>query len=175
VFVAVGRLSEQKDYPTLFKAFARVRKAIDSSLWVLGEGEQRATLQDALHELGLEDSVFMPGFVADPYPYLRGADVFVMSSKFEGGPSSMLQAMAVGCKIVSTDCPSGPAEFLENGKQGYLVPVGDDGAFAEAMLRALREPLSVSSRETSMRRFDPQLIVQEYLTLLHQTAISRHR
>lgn len=175
VFVAVGRLNDQKDYPTLIKAFVRIRERIKSTLWILGEGEKRHSLEELIRALGLQNDVFMPGFVDNPYPYLRAADVFVMSSKYEGGPSSMLQAMACGRKIVSTDCASGPAEFLEDGKQGYLVPVGDVDAFANAVLRSLKEPLSLSSRQKSMQRFDPQYIVDEYLNFLYNVATSNQR
>jgi len=168
VFVALGRLHEQKDYPTLIKAFAKIRKEVRCSLWIFGDGEDRAMLERLVHQLGMDGDVFMPGFVKDPYPYLKSADVFVMSSSYEGGPSSMLQAMACGCKIVSTDAPYGPAEFLENGQQGRLVPVGDATAFANAVLSSLNEPLNHASRAHSMRRFDPQYIVGEYLNYLYE-------
>jgi glycosyltransferase involved in cell wall biosynthesis len=173
VFVALGRLHEQKDYPTLIKAFAKIRKEVRSNLWILGEGEEQPALETLVRELGLEKEVFMPGFVRDPYPYLRAADVFVMSSKYEGGPSSMLQAMACGCKVVSTDAPCGPAEFLEYGQQGYLVPVGDVDAFADSALRSLKEPLDLELRKKSMKRFDPQAIVDEYLEFLYNVSASR--
>ncbi len=173
VFVALGRLHDQKDYPTLIKAFARVRKELRSNLWILGEGEERATLEALVLELGIENDVFMPGFVKNPYHYLKAADVFLMSSKYEGGPSSMLQAMACGCKIVSTDAPSGPAEFLEYGEQGRLVSVGDVDAFADAILSSLNDPLDLVKREKSMRRFAPQLIVGEYLNFLHEVYTSK--
>lgn len=173
VFVAAGRLAEQKDYPTLFRAFARVRASRPASLWILGEGEDRPALVALAQSLGVANDIHMPGFVRDPYPYLRGADVFVMSSKYEGGPSAMLQAMAVGCKIVSTDCPSGPAEFLEHGAQGILVPVGDDERFADAMLRALDEPLQRESRAKSMQRFDPERFVDTVLGILRSAVTPR--
>lgn len=170
VFVALGRLHDQKDYPTLIKAYAKVRKKVRSHLWILGEGEERARLEALILELGMENEVFMPGFVKNPYPYLKAADVFVMSSKYEGGPSSMLQAMACGCKIVSTNAPSGPAEFLEYGEQGRLVHVGDVSAFADAILSSLNEQLDLVKREKSMQRFDPQFIVGEYLDLFYEVS-----
>lgn len=168
VFVALGRLHDQKDYPTLIRAFAKIRKKLRSNLWILGEGEERARLEALILELGMENDVFMPGFIKDPYPYLKAADVFVMSSKYEGGPSSLLQAMACGCKIVSTNAPSGPAEFLENGRQGRLVSVGDVDAFADAVLCSLNEKLDLASREKSMQRFATQFIVCEYLDFLYE-------
>lgn len=173
VLVALGRLHDQKDYPTLIKAFAKIRKEVRSNLWILGEGEERAKLEALVFELGMENDVFMPGFVKDPYPYLKAADVFVMSSKYEGGPSSMLQAMACKCKVVSTDAPSGPAEFLENGEQGRLVRVGDVDAFADAVICSLKEPLDIVSRDKSMRRFSPQFIVDEYLDFLYEVYTSK--
>ena len=174
VFVALGRLHDQKDYPTLIKAFTKVRKKVCSNLWILGEGEERASLEELVLELGMENDVFMPGFVKNPYPYLKAADVFVMSSKYEGGPSSMLQAMACGCKIVSTDAPSGPAEFLDYGEQGRLVRVGDVSAFADSILFSLNKPLDLVSREKSMLRFDPEFIVSEYLNFLYYVYKSKY-
>jgi glycosyltransferase involved in cell wall biosynthesis len=172
VFVALGRLHDQKDYPTLIKAFARIRKKVRSNLWILGEGKERAKLEALVLELGLENDVFMPGFVKNPYHYMKVADVFVMSSKYEGGPSSMLQAMACGCKIVSTNAPSGPAEFLEYGEQGRLVGVGDVDAFADSVICSLNEPLDLVKREKSMRRFAPQFILGEYLNFLYEVYTS---
>lgn len=173
VLVALGRLHEQKDYATLIRAFAKVRKQVTSSLWILGDGEERTNLEVLTRKLGLERDVFMPGFVKDPYPYLKSADVFVMSSSYEGGPSAMLQAMACGCKIVSTDAPYGPAEFLEHGKQGRLVPVGDADSFAAAVLSSLKQTPDSVSRAESLRRFDPEFIVGEYLDYLYELYVSR--
>jgi glycosyltransferase involved in cell wall biosynthesis len=172
VLVALGRLHDQKDYPTLIKAFAKVRKEVRSNLWILGEGEERAKLEALVLELGIENDVFMPGFVKNPYLYLKAADVFVMSSKYEGGPSSMLQAMACGCKIVSTDAPSGPAEFLEYGVQGRLVRVGDVDAFANSVLSSLNESLDLLIREKSMRRFNSKFIIDEYLNFIYEVYTS---
>lgn len=174
VFVALGRLSEQKDNATLIRAFARVRAVRPSTLWILGEGEERARLEQLASDLGVASDVFMPGFASNPYPYLIAADVFVMSSRYEGGPSAMLQAMGCGCKIVSTDAPSGPAEFLEHGRHGHLVPVGDDAAFGAAMLSALDEPFSPELREEGMQRFKPAFVAAEYQRFL-QSVVDRVR
>jgi glycosyltransferase involved in cell wall biosynthesis len=143
--LGVGRLHEQKDFPTLLKAFARVRAKQAAHLMILGEADAKhATFQSELMtlaaQLGIVPDVALLGFVANPFAYLARADLFVLSSAWEGLPSVLIEALACGCPVVSTDCPSGPREILENGKYGPLVPVGDDVALAEAMLSVLHTP-----------------------------------
>lgn len=143
--LGIGRLHEQKDFPTLLKAFARMRARRPAHLMILGEADAKHTtfrselLALAAH-LGIADDVALPGFVANPFAYLARAALFVLSSAWEGLPSVLIEALACGCPVVSTDCPSGPREILENGKYGPLVPVGDDAALAEAMLSVLHIP-----------------------------------
>lgn len=137
VILGVGKLKPQKDFATLLRAFARVRRARPARLVILGEGPERDRLEDLAHDLYVEDDVHLPGFVSNPFPYMARAGVFVLSSRFEGLPGVLIQAMACGCPVVSTDCPSGPAEILEDGWRGPLVPVGDDEALARAILAVL--------------------------------------
>lgn len=140
VVLAIGRLNEAKDYPTLIRAFDQLRAARPLRLLILGEGELRATLEALVAEFGLTtDDVQMPGFVANPFAYLARCGVFVLSSRYEGLPGALIEAMACGAPVVSTDCPSGPHEILDGGRWGALVPVGD----AEALARALDTALSV--------------------------------
>lgn len=139
VILSVGRLTEQKDHSTLIKAFAKVREKIPAKLVILGEGEKRLELEQLVDTLELKEDVWMPGFVENPYAFMRRASVFVLSSKWEGLPTVLIEAMACGCRIVSTDCPSGPAEILEGGKWGRLVPVGDVDGLARAILLSLDE------------------------------------
>jgi glycosyltransferase involved in cell wall biosynthesis len=138
--LAVGQLKEVKDYSTLLDAFAKLRQGMDARLLILGEGDARAKLERRVSELGLHGSVFMPGFVTDPHPYFGHADLHVLSSRAEGLPTVLVEAMSAGTPIVSTDCPSGPREILDNGRFGRLVQVGDSSALADAMLTALRSP-----------------------------------
>lgn len=137
VVLAVGRLAPPKDFPTLVRAFARLRQKRPARLMILGEGAQRARLQQLVQDLGVSADVSLPGFVENPYRYMRRADVVVLSSRWEGLPTVLIEALACEARIVSTDCPSGPAEILEDGRWGTLVPVGDDRRLAAAMGRAL--------------------------------------
>lgn len=137
VILGVGRLVGQKDFATLVRAFALVRRTRSAKLIILGEGDKRPELEALVTELGLSDEVSLPGFVDNPFAYMARADTFVLSSRHEGLPGVLIQAMACGCKVVSTDCPSGPREILNNGSLGALVPVGDAGALAEAIVATL--------------------------------------
>lgn len=141
IILGAGRFTKQKDFPTLISAFARVRARRDCRLVILGEGPLREELQDQIKALGLQDSVSLPGFIANPAASFCSADAFVLSSLYEGLGNVLIEALACGTPVVSTDCPSGPAEILENGKYGQLVPVGNAEAMAEAILSTLDNPL----------------------------------
>lgn len=137
VVLAAGRLAPQKDYPTLLTAFAKLRAKRPARLVILGEGEERDNLEKRAQELGINADVCLAGFQENPYAYMAKAALFVLSSKFEGMPGVLIQAMACGTPVVSTDCPSGPREALAEGKYGPLVPVGDVDALASIMEKAL--------------------------------------
>lgn len=137
--IGVGRLVDQKRFTDLLKAFAKVRLVTPVRLCILGEGPLRDSLQAEIERLGLENEVAMPGFIQNPFALLRHADLFVLSSGWEGFGNVLVEAMACGTPIVSTKCPSGPEEILENGIWGRLVPVGDVDALAEAMIVSLDE------------------------------------
>lgn len=137
--VSVGRLSKEKDYSTLVKAVSLVRKVIDVRLVILGEGDMRSELEQLISELGLEKHVALPGFCENPFSVMKRADLFILSSIWEGLPNGLIQAMACGTQVVATDCPSGPSEILENGKWGRLVKVGDVDAMSLAIIEALNE------------------------------------
>lgn len=137
----VGRLEDAKDVPTMLRAFVRVRaRHPDARLVVAGEGSGRARLAALARELGIDHAVRFPGYVDNAYGCMARADAFVLSSVHEGLPTVLLEALAVGTPIVSTDCPSGPREILEDGTYGPLVPVGDAGALADAILETLEAP-----------------------------------
>ena len=140
VILAAGRLSYQKDYFTLIKAFSRVSARRRCRLIILGEGRLRKELEGLVAELRLTDRVSLPGWVENPFAFMSRASLFVLSSTHEGLPGVLIQALACGCPCVSTDCPSGPAEVLQDGRIGPLVPVGDDVALAQAMARVLDRP-----------------------------------
>jgi len=149
VVVAAGKLKPQKDFVTLLKAFALVRGRRRARLVILGEGAQREALEQLASELGIAADVDLPGFVVNPYPYFRNADLFVLSSAWEGLPNVLIEAMACGCPVVATNCPSGPDEILDGGRVGRLVPVADADAMATAMDQLLDE---TDSREHYVER-----------------------
>lgn len=165
VVLAAGRLTEQKGFSTLIQAFARVRQAQPARLLILGEGEQRSALEALSRQLGLDSDVRLPGFEANPYRYMARASVFVLSSRWEGLPGVLIEALACGVRLVATDCPSGPREILSDGKYGQLVPVGDVAALAQAIEAALVGKTPRPSPE-SWRPFELENVVNQYMNVL---------
>ncbi|MEJ5202885.1 MAG: glycosyltransferase [Anaerolineales bacterium] len=136
--LSAGRLAPEKNYELLLRAFAMVRQSMQAHLLILGEGSERQKLCTLVRSLGIETDVDMPGFAQNPFAYMSKASVFVLSSILEGLPNVLIEAMACGCPVVSTDCPSGPNEILRGGKYGHLVPVNDVPAMAQAIEAVLR-------------------------------------
>lgn len=166
VFLGVGRFSVQKDFLNLINAFAIVRKQRPARLLILGEGEHRSELEAEIERLGIAQDVSLPGFVQNPYAYMSKTSAFVLSSRWEGLPTVLIEAMACGCQVVSTDCPSGPREILAAGKYGRLVPIENATALADAMLQTLDRPVS---RDVLMERgmyFSTERAVARYLELV---------
>lgn len=139
VIVAMGRLVAQKDFATLIRGFASIADRTDARLIILGEGPERAALQAMIDAAGLNQRIDLHGFVDNPLPWLRRAAMFVLSSRFEGFGNVLVEALACGTPVVSTDCPHGPSEILEGGTYGTLAPVGDAQALGEAMLATVAE------------------------------------
>ena len=167
VLVAVGRLQMQKDYPTLLHAFAKVRQNRPARLLILGEGRERGALEELIKRLGLEHDVSLPGFVVNPYAYMARASLFVLSSRWEGLPTVLIEALCCGTPVVSTDCPSGPREILKNGQYGQLVPVGDVDQLARAIKAGLNGDLSSPPAE-SWQPYDLKNVVNQYIDLLFE-------
>ncbi len=141
VLVACGRLHVQKDYPTLLRALVRVRAKIPHArLWILGEGPERRALEREVHQLGLVEAVDFLGFQSNPHAYIAQADVFVLSSCWEGFGNVLVEAMVCDVPVVSTDRLYGPREIIEPEQSGLLAPVRDATALADAVLRILVEP-----------------------------------
>lgn len=138
IVLAAGRLETPKGFDVLLRSFASVRQQMDARLVILGKGSQRESLLELAAQLGVADSVDLPGFEPNPFRYMSRASVFVLSSRYEGLPNVLIQAMACGCPVVSTNCPSGPEEILDGGKYGELTPVDNPSALAEAIIRVLR-------------------------------------
>lgn len=137
VVLGVGRLVPQKDFPNLIRAFAHVQSRTSAKLIILGEGPERAPLEALVSELGLSQMVQLPGFVDNPVSYMAASTVFALSSVREGLPTVLIEALATGVPVVSTDCESGPREILLGGELGRLVPVGDSVALGGAIVDAL--------------------------------------
>jgi glycosyltransferase involved in cell wall biosynthesis len=166
VLLAAGRLTKQKDFPTLLQAFARLVPERELRLMILGEGPDRTALEAEIESLRLSERVALPGFDANPFRYLARARVFVLSSAWEGLPGVLIQAMACGTPVVSTDCPSGPREVLEDGRLGPLVPVGDAPALSDAIARTLDEPRPAAMLKAAAAQYRLSPVTRRYLSAL---------
>lgn len=166
VVLACGRLAPQKDFITLLRAFAAVRERLAARLIILGEGPERARLTEVRNRLGLDPWVDLPGFVDDVLPWMARADVFVLSSAYEGSPNVLVEAMACGMPVVATDCPSGPARILRGGLLGPLVPVGNAERLADAICSTLAEPVPVSTLIDAVSDYDTVTSARRYLAFL---------
>jgi glycosyltransferase involved in cell wall biosynthesis len=173
VILGVGNLKPQKDFATLIRAFARVRAERPARLVILGDA--RGPDKDATYvaelkglpaQLGIATDVSFAGFAENPFAYMSRAAVFVLSSAWEGFGNVLAEALACGCPVVSTDCPSGPAEILDRGRYGPLVPVGDDAALAAAICRVLDAPPSRDELTGRAASFTVERAVDRYLQLL---------
>ena len=170
VILAAGRLSKQKDFPTLLTAFAKLRERCPARLIVLGKGHLRPALESQAKELRIFDDVDFPGFARNPFAFMTKASLFVLSSRYEGLPTVLIEAMACGCPVVSTDTPFGPDEILEDGRWGELVPVGDAKALSEAMLRTLENPSPGDALRKRASAFGIEQAVDRYEELLLEGA-----
>jgi glycosyltransferase involved in cell wall biosynthesis len=165
VILGVGRLTRQKDFPTLIRAFADLRRGRPARLIILGDGEDRPGLESLIGELGLAHDVALPGFRDDAMAYMAASALFVLSSGWEGLPTVLIEALAAGTRVVSTDCPSGPREILQDGRLGALVPVGDVPALARAMGHALDRPADALP-PGALTPFTRDAAVDHYLRLI---------
>ena len=165
VVVSVGRLAEQKDFGTLLRAFAQVREDRDARLVILGEGPERGPLEALITELGLDGAATLAGWVQNPYPWMKGAGAYVLSSRWEGLPSVLIEALYCGVPIVATDCLSGPREILDGGRHGRLVEVGDVDGLARGIRSALAGEVPAPASE-SWRPYEQDFVVSRYLEVL---------
>ena len=165
--LSVGRLTSAKDFTTLIRAFSIVVKDIPSRMIILGEGEMRPELESLISNLGLKDDILLPGFVDNCYPYMVECDLFVVSSVTEGLSTVLIEAMACGASLISTDCKSGPREILEDGLWGRLVPVSNYKELAEAIKNVLinkTPPPTIS--DLVLDRFRQDVVVKKYQQLI---------
>ena len=171
VVLGVGRLAPQKDFATLIEAFRLVLVERSCRLLILGEDPMRSDLEDRVRSVGLEHWVSMPGWVDNPYAFMARAGLFVLSSRHEGFPGVLVEALACGCPSVSTDCPAGPAEILES--PDLLAPVGDPEALAGAMLRALARPADRATLRAIAARFSLERAAENYEAVIADVLYQR--
>lgn len=163
VVLSVGRLEKQKDLKTWLRAFARVHERRPQTRGIIaGKGSQHAELRSLATQLGIDDVVSIPGFVDNQYAYMRSADLFLLTSRFEGLPTVLIEALACGCPVVATDCPAGPREILVDGKYGRLVSVGDVPGLVNAVTETLEDPVPSSKLEARADDFAPDVVLEEY-------------
>jgi glycosyltransferase involved in cell wall biosynthesis len=167
--VAVGRLTKQKGFSDLIKAFSLVRDSVPSRLIILGEGDLRPVLEKQILEQGLSDHVDLPGFVDEPWPIIHASDIFVMSSHWEGFGNVIVEAMACGTPVISTDCDYGPREIITTGQDGLLVPVGDINAMSKAIQSILKNKIFgqqlAANAQKKVCQFDSKAVTRNYETL----------
>ena len=176
VILGAGRLVDQKDFPTLIRAFARLRRQRPARLVILGAAKDdvatdvaRAALVQSAALHGVSDDVVLPGFTSNPFAFMARAAAFVLSSRYEGLPTVLIEALACGCPVVSTDCPGGVHEILAGGRFGKLVPVGDESAMAEAILWTLDRPPDPNRLIARAQLFSGAAAANAYLTTLFES------
>jgi glycosyltransferase involved in cell wall biosynthesis len=163
VILGIGRLSQEKDFGTLIRAFALVKQHYPAKLIILGQGSERPYLESLVQELHLEADVDLPGFVSNPYAYTSKVSILAMTSKLEGFGNVLVEGMLGGIPVVSTDCESGPSEILDNGKYGDLVAVGDEKGLAAAIISTLKNP------------HDPEVLRQRGREFSLESALSKYQ
>jgi glycosyltransferase involved in cell wall biosynthesis len=167
VVLGVGRLAPQKDFATLIRAFAQLRAGRQVRLVILGEGPERRPLEELTRQLGVAADVNLPGYDHNPFRYMSRASVFALSSVYEGLPGALIQAMACGCRVISTDGPGGAREVLQNGTVGPLVPPRDPATLASGISTLLDEARTGPPRvQHRVERFSETAAVDAYLDLL---------
>ncbi len=166
IILGIGRLYGQKDFQTLIDAFSRVKNNKDTILVILGEGKDREKLETLVSLNNLEEQVLLPGFVSNPFPFLKRAKVFVLSSLYEGLPNSLIQALVFQKQIVATNCPSGPFEMLFGGKFGYLVNIGDVEEMSLGLEKGLNGQLNVLPINKVSELYNSNDVANKYLEVL---------
>jgi glycosyltransferase involved in cell wall biosynthesis len=166
LILGAGRLEPQKDFPTLIRAFAKVRKRRPCRLMILGEGKERTRLEALAAELNALEDLSLPGFLSNPHALMARAALFVLSSAWEGFGNVLVEALALGIPAVATDCESGPKEILQGGRYGRLIPVGDVDAMAEAIQETMDNPMPANVLRSAVKHYTAEACADEYLEVL---------
>ncbi|MGN1167808.1 MAG: glycosyltransferase [Lachnospiraceae bacterium] len=170
IIISVGRLAKEKGFDTLIKAFAKVNTKLDCRLVLVGDGEEKENLINLAKKLQVHEKIWMAGYDKNPYKYVKKASVFVLSSRFEGLPNTLIEALAVGAPCVATDCRSGPKEILLDGEGGILVKTDDNLEMADAILRVLQNPeqakCMLEKAMSKLYRFTPDEVGKQYERIL---------
>lgn len=173
ILLSVGRLEYQKGFDLLLKAFAKVKKeGLEGTLVILGEGSMRKYLEDMVSDLNLKDDVILPGFV-NPYPIMANSDVFILSSRYEGLPTVLIEALGLDLPVISTDCPAGPREILENGRYGILIEPEDVDVMARSIKSYLTrsykfDAKNLQSEENKVERFEIKNVCSQWERILNR-------
>lgn len=166
LIVSVGRLVRHKNYGLLLRALSRLTSSLDARLIICGTGSKQAQLSALSRRLGIADRIDFVGYQSNPFPYVAAADLFVCPSLFEGANNALMEALSLGTPCISTDCPSGARDILEDGKLGALVPMHDPNALAAAMQSTLAHPPDRARLRASAERFNPKKVAEHYAEAL---------
>ncbi len=166
VILAMGRLTRQKDFHTLIRSFALLQEQLSSRLIIVGRGRDEASLKRLAQDLNVKERISFAGWTSNPYAFMSKASLFVLSSRWEGSPNVLTEAMALGTPCVATDCPSGPSELLTGDLMRHLVPVEDHEAMAKAMLHTLQTPPNAQRLKEAVRPYEIQNSAKQYLNAL---------
>lgn len=165
IVLGIGRLHDAKNFALLIESFSMVNSIIPAKLIILGEGDKRPELESLIKKFNLSDYVALPGSVSNPYKYLKNAAVYVLSSNWEGLPTTLIEALACGCPVVSTDCSSGPNDILKGGKYGYLSPVADPNLLAQGIIKVLGGKIKNVDEEW-LEQFTLETIFNKWLEIV---------
>ncbi|HQL67339.1 MAG TPA: glycosyltransferase [Caldisericia bacterium] len=166
IILSIGRLAKEKNYSTLLQAFKLVKNVVRCKLVIIGDGPERENLENLAKNLQINEDLWMPGFDVNPYKYMSKSDIFVLTSIYEGLPNVLIEALALGLPLVSTDCESGPREIIKNNINGLLVKVGDYESLSQAIIYILKNRNKFITNKNELEKFKIENIVYEYKNLI---------